>query len=71
MSPLDLGDILGVFVNILTDDAKYSVQYCENLLLPIQMQLSEEPKAFAELFVPFLESTSNVRNFEIEVDCHS
>ena len=71
MSPLDLGDILGVFVNILTDDAKYSVQYCENLLLPIQMQLSEEPKAFSELFVPFLESTSNVRNFEIEVDCHS
>ena len=71
MSPLDLGDILGVFVNILTDDAKYSVQYCENLLLPIQMQLSEELKAFSELFVPFLESTSNVRNFEIEVDCHS
>ena len=71
MSPLDLGDILGVFVNILTDDAKYSVQYCENLLLPIQMQLSEEPKAFSELFVPFLESTSNVRNFEIEVDCYS
>ena len=37
MSPLVLGDILGVLVNTLTADARYPVQNCENLLLPIQM----------------------------------
>ena len=64
MSPLVLGEILGVFVNTLTDDAKYPVQVCENLQLPIQMQLSEKRKSFFEFFVPFLESTSNFKHFE-------
>ena len=41
MSPLVLRKILGVFVNTLTADCKYPVQDCENLPLPIQMQLSE------------------------------
>ena len=64
MSPLVLGEILGVFVNTLTDDAKCPVQVCENLQLPIQMQLSEKRKSFFEFFVPFLESTSNFKHFE-------
>ena len=64
MSPLVLGEILGVFVNTLTDDAKDPVQVCENLQLPIQMQLSEKRKSFFEFFVPFLESTSNFKHFE-------
>ena len=42
MSPLMLGEILGVFVNTLTTDGKYPVQGCENLQLPIQMQLSKK-----------------------------
>ena len=42
MSPLVLGEILGLFVNILTADDKYPVQDCENFQLPIQMQLSEK-----------------------------
>ena len=42
MSPLVLRKILGVFVNTLTADCKYPVQDCENLPLPIQMQLSEK-----------------------------
>ena len=42
MSPLVLGKILAVFVNTLTADGKYPVQGCENLQLPIQMQLSEK-----------------------------
>ena len=42
MSPLVLGEILGVFVNTLTGDGKYAVQICENLQLPIEMQLSEK-----------------------------
>ena len=45
MSPLVLGEILGVFVNTLTADGKYPVQGCENLHLPIQMQLSEKPNS--------------------------
>ena len=41
MSPLVLGETLGVFVNTLTADEKYPVQECENLQLPIQLQLSQ------------------------------
>ena len=40
MSPLVLGETLGVSVNTLTTNYKYFVQYCENLPLQIQMQLS-------------------------------
>ena len=35
-----------MFVNTLTADGKYRCQYCENLQLPIQMQLSEKRKTF-------------------------
>ena len=38
MSPLVLGEILGLLVNTLTEDCKYPVADCENLQLPIQMQ---------------------------------
>ena len=37
MSPLALGEILGVFANTLTAYGNYPVQDCENLQLPIQM----------------------------------
>ena len=42
MSPLVLGEMLEVFLNTLPVDGKYPVQGCENLQLPIQMQLSEK-----------------------------
>ena len=35
-----LCEILVVFVNRLTADGKYPVRDCENLQLPIQIQLS-------------------------------
>ena len=35
-----LGEISGVNVNTLTADGKYPDQDCENLQLPIEMQLS-------------------------------
>ena len=47
ISPLVLGEILGVFFNTLTVDDKYPVQGCENLQLPIQMQLPEKRKGFS------------------------
>ena len=64
MCPRELGQILGVFVNTLTADGKYPVQGCENLQLPIQMQLSEKRKTVYEFFVLYLESTSNFKHFE-------
>ena len=42
MCPLVLREILEVFVNTLTGDDRYPVQDCENLTLPIQMELSEK-----------------------------
>ena len=71
MSPKVLDEILGVFVNTLIAEDKYPVKDCENLPLPIQMQLCEKPITFSELFVPFLESTSNFKHFEKKDDCHS
>ena len=64
MCPIVLGEILGMFVNTLTADGKYSVQGCEKLQLPIQMQLYEKRKTFSQFFVSFLESTSKFKHFE-------
>ena len=46
MSPLVLREVLLIFVKRLTADGIYPVQDCENLELPIQMQLSENGKTF-------------------------
>ena len=54
----------GAFVNTLAADGKYLCQYCENLQLPIQMQLSEKPKTFSQFFVPCLKSTSIFKHFD-------
>ena len=64
MSSLVLGEMSSVFVNTLTADGKYPVQSCENLQLPIQMQLSEKPKTFSEFFVLFVESISKFKHLE-------
>ena len=71
MSPAVLGEILGVFLNILTSNGKYTVQDVENLQLSIEIQLSEKRKTFSQFFVPFLESTSNFKHFEKKHDGHS
>ena len=56
---LGLGGIKVVFLNTLTADGNDPVQYCGNLQLPIQMQLSGEWKTFSEFFSPFQASRSN------------
>ena len=71
MSPLLIGEILEVFVNTLTADDKCPLQDCENLPLPIQMQLSEKRKTFSHFFVLFPESTSNFKRFEKKDNRHS
>ena len=37
-------EILGVFVNTLTNEDKYPLQKCRNLWPTIQMQLPKKPK---------------------------
>ena len=71
MSPLVLGDILGVFLNTLNAEDKYPAQDCENLPLQIQIKLSEKRKCFSEIFIPFIESTSNLKHSERKDDLHS
>ena len=71
MSPLVLREVLVVFVNWLTGDGKHLFEDCENLLLPIQMQLSEKRKTFFDSFFPFLESTSNFKLFGKKYDSHN
>ena len=60
-----------MFRNTLTTNDKYPFRDSENLLSPIQMQLSLQLKIFSDFFVPFLESTSNFKHFEKQDDCHS
>ena len=57
-----LGNV-SICFNALTADGKYPFHYCQNLQLPIQMQLSEKRKTFSQFFVWFLESTSNFKHF--------
>ena len=64
MSPLVVCEILGLFVNILTGDDKYSLCYRQNLSETIQMQLSKRLKIFLQLIAAFLESSSNFEHFE-------
>ena len=63
MSPLVIGEIIGVFVNTLTAEGKYSIEDWENLPLPIYFQLSEKRKTFSEVSVSFLEYTWNFKQF--------
>ena len=48
----------------MRSDGKYPLEGCENLQLLIQMQLSGKPKSFSQFFVPFVESTTNFKNFD-------
>ena len=64
MPPLLLREILRVFLNTLAPEGNYPIEDWQNFGLPIQMQLSEKRKTFSQFFVPFLESTSNFKQFE-------
>ena len=64
ISPIVFDEILNVFVNTWIAADKYPVQNCENLRLPIQIQLPQIRKSFSQFFVPLLEPTSNFKNFK-------
>ena len=71
ISPVLLGEILGIFLKTLSAGGQYPIEDWENFALPIQMQLSEKGKHFSQFFLWFLESTSNFKYFEEKDDDHS
>ena len=52
--------ILGLLVNTLAADEKYPVLNRDNLTIPIQIQLSQKRKAFAQFFATFLKYILNI-----------
>ena len=62
--------ILGLLVNTLATDEKYPVVNRDNLTIPIQMQLSQKQKTFAQFFAAFLKSTINFKSYEKKDDAH-
>ena len=61
---LVLCKIIGLFVNILSEDDKYCLLYRDNVTQPIQIHLSHKQKTFSEFFSAFLKSTLNFRHFQ-------
>ena len=68
MSLLVISKVLGLFVNALTADEKYSPGGSENLQQAIQMQLSKKQKIFSQFFAAFLKFISNFEQFK-QKDC--
>ena len=68
---LVLCKILGLFVNTLTDDRKYSLLYRDNLTQQIQILLSRKPKTFSQLSSEILKPTLNFAHFQKKDDLHS
>ena len=56
--------ILGLLVNTMAADEKNPVLNKDNLMIPIQTQLSQKQKTFSEFFAPFLKCTINFKYFE-------
>ena len=65
---LVLCKILGLFVNTLTADDKYSLLNRDNLTQSIQTLLSQKQKTFSRIFSSFLKSTLNFEHFQKKDD---
>ena len=62
--------MLGLFLNTLAADEKYPLLKRGGLTVPIQMQLSQKQKAFAQFLVEFLKFILNLEYFEIKYEPH-
>ena len=62
--------ILGLLANALAADDRYPVPNRENLMIPIEMQLSQKQKTFAYFFSAFLKSTLNFEDLKKKGDPH-
>ena len=63
--------VLGLFVNTLTADDKYSLLNRDNFTHPIQMQLFQKQKRFSHFFSAALKSKVNFEHFQKKVGPHS
>ena len=68
---LVLCKILRLFVNTLTDDAKYSLLYRDNLMQPIQTLLSQKQKTLSQFPSAFSKSSLNFEHSRKIDDPHS
>ena len=68
---LVLWKILRLFVNLLTDDDKYSLVSWNNLRQPMQALLCLKQKTSSQIFYSFLKSTLNFEHFQKKYDPHS
>ena len=59
-----ISEILGLFVNTLTADDKYSIHNSETLWQPIQIQLPKKQQTCAQFLSFFLKSTLIFQHFE-------
>ena len=64
-------EILGLFINTLSVNDKYSLCYSEYFQESIQMQLLKKQKIIFQFFVSFLKSPANFGFFEKKIDPHS
>ena len=68
---LVLCKVLGLFLDTLTDDDKYSLLYRDNLTQQIQILLSQKRKTFSQSFSALSKSTLNFEHFQKKDDPHS
>ena len=61
---------LALFANILAANDKYPVLNIDELMILIQMQLSQKQKGFSEFLFPFLKCRLNCEYFEKKDDAH-
>ena len=71
MSLIVIWKILGVFLDTLTVDDKYSLHNSEILPQPNQTQLSQKQISFSEFFAPFLKFALVFEHFQKKDDRHS
>ena len=63
MSALVRSIILGLFVNTLTAEYKYSRRNVQTFAQPVQTPIPLKQKTFSGFFIPFLKSTCNGEHF--------
>ena len=64
-------EILGLIVNRLTADDKYSRRNIQNLTQETQTAISQKQKTFSGIFITYLESITNSEAFVKKVECAS
>ena len=62
--------MLGLFLNTLAANEKYPLLKRGDLTVPIQMQLSQKKKPFAQFFAEFLKFILNFKYFETKYEPH-